>query len=79
MMKACTIAALLLFGLQMASAEPMKCSGEQKTCLKTCGASAGNAAQAQQCLENCRTAQANCMHNGCWANGSLRYCGLMKQ
>jgi hypothetical protein len=72
------LAGALLLGAQAARAEPMKCSGEQKTCVNNC-VKAGNALQAKQCGENCRVSQANCMRSGCWANGALRYCGLMKQ
>lgn len=69
---------LCLLGAQGALADPMKCSGEQKTCVTNCIKS-GNAIQAQACAENCRASLANCMRNGCWAYGSLRYCGLLKQ
>ncbi len=79
MMKAIAMAVFGLFlGAQGALAEPMKCSGEQKTCVSNC-IKGGNPVQAKQCIEYCRTSQANCMHSGCWANGSLRYCGLLKQ
>lgn len=70
-------AAFVLFGAQAAFAEPMKCSGEQKTC--TTGCARLPAGQIQLCMENCRVAQANCMRSGCWASGASRYCGLMKQ
>jgi hypothetical protein len=70
-------AALFLLSAQTASADPMKCSGENKTCVAACGKSASP--QAKQCAENCRTSLANCARTGCWANGALRYCGLMKQ
>ena len=70
-------AALFLLSAQMASADPMKCSGENKTCVTACGKSASP--QAKQCAENCRTSLANCARTGCWANGALRYCGLLKQ
>ncbi len=71
-------AGLFLLGAPMAQAQPMKCSGEQKTCVATCVKS-GNAAQAKACSENCRVSQANCVRTGCWAFGASRYCGLMKQ
>ncbi len=73
-----TAVGLFLLSAQGALADPMKCSGEQKTCVNNCVIS-GNAIQAKNCAENCRVSQANCMRSGCWANGSLRYCGLMKQ
>lgn len=72
------LAAVILLGAPAALAEPMKCSGEQKTCVANC-VKAGNTAQAKQCAENCRVSQANCMRSGCWANAALRYCGLLKQ
>lgn len=75
--RAIAAATLLLLSVQMASAEPMKCSGENKTCVTACGKSASP--QAKQCAENCRASQANCVRTGCWANGAARYCGLMKQ
>lgn len=70
-------AALILASAQMASSEPMKCSGENKTCVTACGNS--GTPQAKQCAENCRASTANCVRTGCWANGAVRYCGLMKQ
>lgn len=70
-------AALFLVSAQLAPAEPMKCSGENKTCVTACGKNA--TPQAKQCMENCRVSQANCARTGCWANGAVRYCGLMKQ
>ncbi len=80
MIKAVSKAALGLYLLSApaALAEPMKCSGEQKTCVNNC-IKGGNAIQAKNCAENCRVSQANCMRSGCWAFGSLRYCGLLKQ
>lgn len=70
-------AAFIILGAQAAFGEPMKCSGEQKTCTSSCARLP--AAQIQLCTENCRVAQANCMRSGCWASGASRYCGLMKQ
>lgn len=70
-------AAFVLIGAQAARAEPMKCSGEQKTCLSTCARMP--AGQAQTCLEGCRASQAYCVRSGCWQNGNSRYCGLTKQ
>jgi hypothetical protein len=69
--------AFALMGVQAAWAEPMKCSGEQKTCLSTCARMPTG--QAQACLENCRASQAYCIRSGCWQNGASRYCGLTKQ
>lgn len=74
----CAIAAIFIsIGVQAALAEPMKCSGEQKTCTTACARLP--AGQVQLCMENCRVSQANCVRSGCWASGSNRYCGLMKQ
>ena len=70
-------AAVVIIGAQAAQAEPMKCSGEQKTCLSACARM--SAGQAQACLEGCRASQAYCVRSGCWQNGATRYCGLMKQ
>ena len=80
MIKAIATAAfgLCLLSAQAALADPMKCSGEQKTCVTNCIKS-GNTLQAKDCAENCRVSQANCMRSGCWAFGTLRYCGLLKQ
>lgn len=64
-------------GAQAALAEPMKCSGEQKTCLSSCQRMP--AGQAQACLEDCRVSLAYCMRSGCWQHGANRYCGLTKQ
>lgn len=66
-----------LVGVQAVRAEPMKCSGEQKTCLSACARMP--AGQAQPCLEGCRASQAYCIRSGCWQNGASRYCGLTKQ
>jgi len=80
MIKAIATAAfgLCLLSAQAALADPMKCSGEQKTCVTNC-TKAGNAIQAKNCAENCRVSQANCMRSGCWSLGAQRYCGLLKQ
>jgi hypothetical protein len=71
-------AALFLLSTPMAFAEPMKCSGEQKTCAAQC-AKAGVGIQVKNCTEECRTSHLNCVRTGCWANAGARYCGLMKQ
>jgi hypothetical protein len=70
------VAAFMLVAVQ-ARAEPMKCSGEQKTCLTACARLP--AGQGQPCLEGCRASVAYCMRSGCWQNGANRYCGLTKQ
>jgi len=69
--------ALYLLGAPAALAEPMRCSGEQKTCNANCVKFAG--AALATCLAGCHVSQANCVRNGCWDNAGTRYCGLMKQ
>ncbi len=68
-------AALLFAGI--GHAEPMKCSGEEKTCQQTCAKVP--AASKSACLTECGVRKSVCMRTGCWDNGRLRYCGLMKQ
>lgn len=75
---AMAVAGLYLFGAQTAPAEPMKCSGEQKTCAAKCAA-IPNRVAAANCTLACQTSQKACMRTGCWDNGGHRYCGLMKQ
>ena len=77
-MKLIAAAGLFLLSVPMALAEPMKCSGEQKTCAARC-VKAGTGAQSKYCTEECRTSHLNCVRTGCWANAGTRYCGLMKQ
>jgi len=68
-------AALLL--ADAGHAEPMKCSGEEKTCQQSCAKVP--AAATSVCLTECGVRKSACMRTGCWDNGRLRYCGLMKQ
>jgi hypothetical protein len=68
---------LILLGAQGLRADPMRCSGEQKTCNATCAKIAR--ATLANCMEGCHVAQQICMHTGCWSNGTAKYCGLMKQ
>jgi hypothetical protein len=59
-------------------AEAMRCSGEEKACFANCTKildSASNAA----CLANCHARNARCLQTGCWDNGSVRYCDLLKR
>jgi hypothetical protein len=70
-------AAFVLIGAQAALADPMRCSGEQKTCQSACAKLP--VGQSQPCLEGCRASQAYCIRSGCWQNGASRYCGLTKQ
>lgn len=60
-----------------ANAQPMKCSGEEKTCQQAC-AKAPSATKST-CLTECGVRRNICMRTGCWDNGRLRYCGLAKQ
>lgn len=72
-------AALFAFALmaaQAATAEPMKCSGEEKTCSTSCRKAARIAVST--CLTDCGTRLSACMRTGCWDNGVSRYCGLAK-
>ena len=71
-------AGLFLLAAQAGRAEPMKCSGENKTCLSVCSKMTVPAVLAA-CLDNCRSVKKSCLQTGCWNNGSSRYCGLMKQ
>jgi hypothetical protein len=61
-----------------ALAEPMKCSGEQKTCNTVCLKTINPALQAQ-CIADCHTRLNYCKQTGCWDNGTSRYCGLMRK
>lgn len=71
------LAGLTLFAAQRALAEPMKCSGEEKTCIANCK-KAANKASLSACLTSCGTRLSICTKTGCWDNGRQRYCGLAK-
>ena len=58
------------------SAEPMKCGGEQKTCIASCKMVPN---RLSACLTLCSARQAYCVRTGCWDDGLRRYCGLAKQ
>ncbi len=68
-------AAFVLSGA--ATAQPMKCSGEEKTCQSACAKVPLGSTSA--CLTECGARKNICMRTGCWDNGRLRYCGLAKQ
>ena len=68
--------ALAFFGAQSASADPMKCSGEEKACITACKKTARVAVSA--CVTGCGARLSACMKTGCWDNGTQRYCGLAK-
>jgi hypothetical protein len=61
-----------------AVAEPMKCSGEQQMCLKSC-TTLTDATRQKACINICGQRQAACRQNGCWNNGNSTYCGLLRQ
>ncbi|MFA6265991.1 MAG: hypothetical protein WC670_09805 [Pseudolabrys sp.] len=66
-----------LLAVSPVRADPMKCSGEEKTCQLTCAKAAK--AALSTCLTECGFRKSACMRTGCWDNGRLRYCGLNKQ
>jgi hypothetical protein len=70
-------AGLFLLAAPPVFAAPMRCSGEQKTCSANCLKIARTVVAS--CLEACHVTQQACMRTGCWANGTSKYCGLMKQ
>jgi len=72
------IAGLTLLCARPALATPMRCSGEQKTCIASC-AKRPPGTSISICLTNCGARQSLCMKTGCWDNGTQRYCGLLKQ
>ena len=71
----------LILGLALsggsALSQPMKCSGEEKTCATACTKTARSAVNT--CLTRCGTSKAYCLKTGCWVNGAQKYCGLLKQ
>ncbi len=60
------------------SAAAMRCSGEEKTCLSNCTKILDSASNST-CVNHCRARQTLCLHIGCWDNGTVRYCGLLKK
>ena len=71
-------AGLYMFGAQASLAQPMRCSGEQKTCVANCLKNP-NPTTSSRCVKTCHLSQSICLRTGCWDSGSFRYCGLMKQ
>jgi hypothetical protein len=69
---------LCLLCIEVAVAAPMRCSGEQKTCLAACNKSLDRSS-ISTCLTNCGLRQSLCMKTGCWDTGFQKYCGLLKQ
>ena len=69
-------AAFTVLSLSAASAEPMKCSGEEKACVTNCKKAARVAVNV--CVTACGSRLSVCMKTGCWDDGTQRYCGLNK-
>jgi hypothetical protein len=61
-----------------AFAAAMSCSGEQAACLQVCRA-ANARLPASVCINDCGSRHSACMHTGCWNNGKLNYCGLLRK
>jgi hypothetical protein len=77
----CVIAAvtgLCLSGSQTALAQPMRCSGEEKTCIAICMKST-NRSYVANCITSCHTRLSVCKQTGCWDSGTRKYCGLTRQ
>lgn len=70
------IIAVALLHSHAALAGPMLCSGEQKTCIASCGKTGPDLSI---CVTNCAQRKAVCVKTGCWDNGAQRYCGLTRQ
>ncbi len=67
-----------LLRIDAALAAPMRCSGEQKTCIAVCNKSLDKGS-ISTCVTNCGLRQSLCMKTGCWDSGVQKYCGLLKQ
>ena len=57
---------------------PMRCSGEENTCIANCKKSLVRSS-ISTCLTNCGLRLSACKKTGCWDSGPQRYCGLLKQ
>jgi hypothetical protein len=68
---------LILLAAQQVLADPMRCTGEEKTCNANCLKIAR--VSVSNCLETCRASRQIFMRTGCWNSGTSKYCGLMKQ
>ncbi len=75
---ACALLALLTTDAanQTATAEPMKCSGEEKACVTACRKTARMSVSV--CLTGCGARLSACVKTGCWDDGTQRYCGLSR-
>lgn len=69
---------LSLLRFEAASAAPMRCSGEQKSCIVACNKNPDRSS-ITTCVTNCGARQSLCMKTGCWDTGFQKYCGLLKQ
>jgi hypothetical protein len=67
-----------LLCVAVAVAAPMRCSGEQKTCIAVCNKSIDRGS-IPTCVTNCGLRQSLCMKTGCWDSGIQKYCSLLKQ
>jgi len=72
------LCALALLCAEAASATPMRCSGEEKTCIAACKKSP-NQSSITICITNCGVRQSVCMKTGCWDTGFQKYCSLLRQ
>ncbi len=72
------LSGLWVVGSQLAAAQPMRCSGEQKQCLANCNRALKRTAVAA-CITDCGARRIMCVRTGCWDNGTNRYCGLARQ
>lgn len=68
--------AVIVLGAPAASAEPMKCSGEEKACIVACKKTARVAVSV--CLTGCGARLSACLKTGCWDDGTQRYCSLSR-
>jgi len=75
---AAAVIGLALVCAGAAAAAPMRCSGEQKTCIAVCNKSLDRGS-IPTCITNCGMRQSLCMKTGCWDTGFQKYCGLLKQ
>ncbi|MFY9685802.1 MAG: hypothetical protein WAJ88_08405 [Pseudolabrys sp.] len=78
---AVVVAVLTAFALLSAApafSAPMRCSGEETTCIAKCKKSTDRSS-ISTCLTNCGLRLSACKRTGCWDSGPQRYCGLLKQ
>jgi hypothetical protein len=73
-----TLAAITLPCFQPSFAAPMRCSGEETSCITGCKKSTDRAS-VPACITNCGLRQSICKKTGCWDSGNQKYCGLLKQ